>query len=1077
MVRSPTKSKSRSARNTAEIAREICSSIKDVYYDSSKDAFKKRTADLLNLYKQERGIVINKEEYLTELGYRVDVFLDGAKCHEGQLRVFKLFALLAIKCLKELDDESILDTIAISIHKKKFNASAFIRNSVVALIGRIFYGSVLEPGEKDDIETFFATHLPERMFTDLYQILWHLSADVDEDVRTGVLLAANRIQRYTGLMKVVDIHRFETTKQLFILGTRDPSEKVRTQAVSGLNVSTSGEARLLLERLIQDPCEEVRLAIAEKLSTDVPINFIAKSERQMLLKCSDLFLADTIIPEYYEILHSWARDLYSEREGLDFDVQLCPEQVLSGVFELLDSLRITKQLEQIFLRFFDHLRTRFFENIADNERSYVLFAQAFNYEKSPYVNNENYEDLCFLDDNSTGLIALNDKMKALLMWQYLSEYCCHPSLSEATRVECRQILLPTMSEYAKFIPEVWEKLKAGGEKESEARVMTFQNNCARSLISIFRNLEREEIGMREWKELLPELLHNYSFKYDLDLISLIVHDYFYYHFDTKNDPDDALHALSDLMAKIGDFGVKFNNTQDIFNDASTMFIDATQLELSQMPGSQVDVSPLTNMEPKSRKRCVQVLSAVFKNGFFLQHHPVLEGLLNDYALYTFDNQNDVESRREAFICIAGMAPLMDQNKNNYIRIARTILEDHSAQITELQKSALLLIHDAINVYGYLKVNEWYFSEVENATTSSNKLIEKLIDMCENPDTAFSTFVVRIILRLLAFDHQKFFHEAFVHLLLKLFNPGEDEKLKLLLVYFFTEYCHWSREHQCRMASAFVEAMMRLVDIDMDSTFVNVDKDEMATFVQQVTSFNALHPKAVDREHGTAHLFLAARLLTRIERVLDEKSFMNVFGSILSKCEVSEVFDETLFMNVKKGCERLHNLTADARLKKFIEAFHKRLASAEKHSQSKKAIARPEIIPKSREELEKQLEAIVTLLKSYNEETDNDKRPWLEENIQKEEGILAKMKIFGEMHVTIEDIRSRLIGKDSPLFQDNIADNEKPRPSTTPRKRRECTVSTTPKSRNALPPPSTRTLRRKPLKETLNTVAEEEDFVD
>uniref|UniRef100_A0A914Z2N3 Nuclear condensin complex subunit 3 C-terminal domain-containing protein n=1 Tax=Panagrolaimus superbus TaxID=310955 RepID=A0A914Z2N3_9BILA len=1076
MVRSPAKSKSRSARNTAEIAREICASIKDVYYDSSKDAFKKRTADLLNLYKQERSVVINKDEYLTELGYRVDVFLDGAKCHEGQLRVFKLYALLAVKCLKELDDVSILDTVAISIHKKKFNGSALIRNSVVALIGRIFFCSVMEPTDKDDIETYFATVLPERMFTELYQILWHLSADVDEDVRMGVLLAVARVQRYPGLMKDVDVNRFETTKQLFILGTRDPSEKVRCQAVSGLEITTSGEARLLLERLIHDGSEDVRLAIAEKLSTAVPVMFYSKSERMMLLKCSELFLADTIIPEYYEILHCWARDLYCERENLEFDVELCPEQVLSGVFDLLDSLRLSKQLGLIFLRFFEHLRIRFFDKISDTEQSYLCFAQAFNYEKSPYLNDENYETLCYNDDFSTGLIALNDKMKALFMWQYLSEYCCHPSLSEATRLECRKILLPTMSEYAKFIPEVWEKLKAGGENESEPRVILYQNSCAKSLISIFRNLEREEIGMREWKELLPELLHNYSFKYDPELISLIVHDYFYYHFDTKNDPDNALHALSDLMAKIGDFGAKLNNTQDIFVENSQMIIDTTQLEMSQMPCSQMEVSPVTNMEPKSRKRCVQVLAAVFKNGFFLQHHPVLEGLLNDYALFTFDNCSDNESKREAFICIAGMAPLMDQNKNNFVRTARTILENQSTQITELQRSALLLIHDAINVYGYSKVNEWYFNEVENATTSSNKLIEKLIDMCENSDTAFSTFVVRIILRFIAFDHQKFFHEAFVHLLLKLFNPGEDEKLKRLLVYFFTEYCHWSREHQCRMASAFVEAMMRLVDIDLDSSFVNVDKEEMATFVQHVTSFNALHAKAIDREYGTAHLFLAARLLTRIERVLDERSFMNVFGSILSKCEVSEIFDETLFLNVKKGCERLHNLTIDARLKKFIEAFHKRLASAEKHSKSKKAISRPEIIPKSREELEKELETIVNLLKSYNEETDTDKKPWLEENVAKEEGILAKMKIFGEMHVTIDDIRSRLIGKNSPLFQENDID-ERPRPTTTPRKRRECAIPTTPKTRNAVPLPSTRTLRRRPLKETLNTVAEEEDFVD
>jgi hypothetical protein len=52
MAPSPAKNKSRMSRNTAEIAREICAAIKDVYYDSSKDSFKKRTTDLLNLYKQ-----------------------------------------------------------------------------------------------------------------------------------------------------------------------------------------------------------------------------------------------------------------------------------------------------------------------------------------------------------------------------------------------------------------------------------------------------------------------------------------------------------------------------------------------------------------------------------------------------------------------------------------------------------------------------------------------------------------------------------------------------------------------------------------------------------------------------------------------------------------------------------------------------------------------------------------------------------------------------------------------------------------------------------------------------------------
>uniref|UniRef100_A0AC35EV43 Nuclear condensin complex subunit 3 C-terminal domain-containing protein n=1 Tax=Panagrolaimus sp. PS1159 TaxID=55785 RepID=A0AC35EV43_9BILA len=1080
MAPSPAKNKSRMSRNTAEIAREICAAIKDVYYDSSKDSFKKRTTDLLNLYKQERDVIINKDEYMSELGYRVDVFLDGAKCHEGQLRVFKLYALLAVKCLKDFDDSSILETVMLSIHKKKYNISAFIRNSVVALIGRLLYCAVLEPKKGDNKETFYATVLPERTFIDLYTILWHLSADTDEDIRVGVLIAIARVQSYPGLMKLVNTDIMETTKQLFVLGTRDLSEKVRCQAVKGITVETAGESRLLLERLIHDPCEEVRLEIAKKLSTDVPITFFSKAERQSLIRARDLFLADTIIPEYYEILYSWACDLYCERQGYEFDVQLTQSQILSGVYDLLDSFRITKELGQIFQRFFDHLRTKFFEDIADDEKSFVLFAQLFEYKDSPYLNAENYEDVAAVDDVSTGLNALNDKMKALFMWQYLTEYSCHLRLSEATRDECRKILLPTMSEFSKFIPEIWTTLKAGGEKESERRVYEYQNNCAKSLINMFHSIDTEELGMIKWKETLSDLLVDYSFKYDSDLVSLIVHDYFYYHYDIKHDPDNALHELSDLMTKIGDVGAKFNNTQD-------MYVETTQMDFTQLmnasQSNEASPSPMENMEPQKRKRCVQVLAGVFKNGFFLQHHPVLEGLLTDYAIATFDNPIDHDSRREAFICIAGMAPLLDQNNANFVKYARTILEDQRSQIVELQKIALLLIHDSIGIYGYAKVNEWYFAEVENATTSSNKLVKKLIDLCETPDTAFSSFVIRILLRFILFDHQRTFHDAFVYLLLKLFNPGEEKQLKILLVYFFTQFCHYSREHQCIMAAAFVDAMMKLADIDLDSPFINVDRDEMITFVLQITSFNVLNAKALDREHGTAHLYLAARLLTKLEKVLDNKNYAVFFGGMLNKCEVSEVFEEKLFETVKRGCERLHPMTPDARVKKFIETFHKRLESAEKHSKSKKAIARPEIIPKSRQELEKEMEEIVYFLKSNTEETNINKRTWLTEEIPKEEGIFSKMRIFGEVHITIDDIRAKLIEKDSPLFQSRSENptERPPRPTTTPRKREREVVATpsTPKnrSRNNLPPPSTRTLRRKPLKERLNTVAEEEDFAD
>lgn len=187
--------------------------------------------------------------------------------------------------------------------------------------------------------------------------------------------------------------------------------------------------------------------------------------------------------------------MYCERQGFEFDVQLTQSQILSGVYDLLDSFRITKELGQIYQRFFDHLRTKFFEDIADDEKSFVLFAQLFEYKDSPYLNAENYEDVAAVDDVSTGLNALNDKMKALFMWQYLTEYACHLRLSEATRDECRKILLPTMSDFSKFIPEIWTTLKAGGEKESERRVYEYQNNCAKSLINMFHSIDTEELGM------------------------------------------------------------------------------------------------------------------------------------------------------------------------------------------------------------------------------------------------------------------------------------------------------------------------------------------------------------------------------------------------------------------------------------------------------------------------------------------------------------------------------------------------------------------------------------------------------
>ena len=207
----------------------------------------------------------------------------------------------------------------------------------------------------------------------------------------------------------------------------------------------------------------------------------------------DIVIPDVIIPEYYDVLYSWATDSYCEIHGIDFDHNLDVSLVLTGLFFLLDSFRITKDLHLIFSRFFEYLRKKLYPN--DDERSYIYFAQRFNYKGSPYLESTNFEGIAFITDNSTGVSALNIKIKKLFMWQILSEYCCHPSLSEETRVECRMLLLPTMFDFAKFVSNFWMTLNIGKKENEQINVRLLQNTCAKCLLSIFPILDREPIGM------------------------------------------------------------------------------------------------------------------------------------------------------------------------------------------------------------------------------------------------------------------------------------------------------------------------------------------------------------------------------------------------------------------------------------------------------------------------------------------------------------------------------------------------------------------------------------------------------
>lgn len=297
---------------------------------------------------------------------------------------------------------------------------------------------------------------------------------------------------------------------MFALGLRDPSEVVRCQAISCISVNSNLEAIFLLDILMNDPSEHIRFTIAEKLVKDVPSIYILRKDKITFIKNRNLLLtgefnyalelpltkfSDTIIPQYYNILYSWACDAYCEKSEIEYS-DLEPNQVLTGLFILLDSLRYCKDLCQIFSRLLEFLKTKFIPSTDEN--SYILFAKLFDYQKTPYVNQLNYHELLETDTFSTFTVSIKEKSNKLFMWQMISEFCCHPSLSEETKVECRTELLPTMVEFTNFAKEFWKNLEGDYDQhkaDEYQRIVYFQNNCAKILLQIYHSLDPDTVGM------------------------------------------------------------------------------------------------------------------------------------------------------------------------------------------------------------------------------------------------------------------------------------------------------------------------------------------------------------------------------------------------------------------------------------------------------------------------------------------------------------------------------------------------------------------------------------------------------
>uniref|UniRef100_A0AC34RSD1 Nuclear condensin complex subunit 3 C-terminal domain-containing protein n=1 Tax=Panagrolaimus sp. JU765 TaxID=591449 RepID=A0AC34RSD1_9BILA len=579
-----------------------------------------------------------------------------------------------------------------------------------------------------------------------------------------------------------------------------------------------------------------------------------------------------------------------------------------------------------------------------------------------------------------------------------------------------------------------EGISAIEEKRSPRIVNEIQRVCLKYLLKLIPFLDKDDLGMQSWKSLLYQLLTENLLGCELDaeLYYLIVYQFVYHHFNVKNpeEMDRAVHEIGDICYGIAGTGQHYG-TQDLDLSQQT---EATQFGLSMMSESQFNVNmtirpredPAIEMTDEQMLKCVSVLAAVVKTGFFLNPNPVFFGLIVNFSVRAFDTTRHSEVKNLAFICIAAMASITDQNERNFIRYARAVL-DNNDEPDDLKKTALMMLNDAIQIYGFQTVKDWYFQEMpDEHGVKKYEILKKLIELAEKTGaTSLNRFTIRIMLRLIIFDYTKTFKELLIYLLLRMFR--KDDEMTDVLYQFFLNYASCSREHQCIIAQASVEALInrehqciiaqasvealiKLTNCDMGSPEAKINKNLFAEFIVNITSYSVLKPRACKREFGTTHTILARHLIVKLN-VAQEDGFDELLAWIIGNCEVTEVCDAELAANLKKACKKVVSQTDSGKVKRHLDTFYKRLESLEKHLTSKKSKKEmPQ--PRTAAEIEKELQSMMAKLKLMTEETNSEKRSWLtREDIGETDENVPKMKIWGEKTFDKHKFLSQITSKE------------------------------------------------------------------
>lgn len=905
------------------IQTNICSNLKAVFFSKDEASIKRSVQHISELFIKVSNDNNNLNKYFKELEFRLNFLIDNKSGITSRIRCLRTISLCAVQ-LMLAGNSQLLDFIIEYCIKLSSAESIVIRQYICIFIG-IIYKNASQLDNNNQSESF----LSETHYRKLFLILKERWIDISPFVRREAIRSLSFIQNDAVSSDHEEAVQ-RSPRDMLITSLGDCIPECREEAIKNLVITDNMQIKLILNVAQRDEDFRVKKIAFNKILSDEKFNEINSKTiidvLENLLGLHQQEFKDITI----DLLIHWSKNAQAKIYQSDFHTnnnKLASEDstIILGTLHFLRDLDIYKK-EKIC----EQALSIILQAVAErNNNSFVYVISILTDLNNGSLNLKNYRNV--LDSNC----SLNEKSLLLFYWRVIVELSCFIYKDrDDQRSICLFKLVPTLKTLSDFVGEFVElitenqsilKENLRGTKKKNEDLKQF---CFIQLFRILHCLEQEPVGMESWKKLLFSILSNCNVYLSSNLVQEIVECIMHVHFFQEGAIEIALHEFCDTINFfVHDDHLSLNLYNELPNNV-----------LRERSTNTENIDNLIKMDDIIRKRCLIILNAILRSGFFKKFFVELQGLCEMILKDSYVSKS-MEIRSLALECL-GIISLCDES---YAKMHICLIEQAlEVDLKAVKLTCLKVLSDLVIFYGYQKVSKWYSRmddddiveiDLDNCiqnyqnTCFSYNIIKKLIDYSTSKDFDISFYATNYLCKwCLSVNDITDWDIIVCHLLLMSFRDEYKNNLKLqaCLSRFIPMFAAASRKNQTLIANGFISVMNMLKERDLESDLTSISEISLAESVLKLTSYNVLLNDATDKFKGSAHSYLSQVVLTALKTNSDDY-FAEIYCKMLSNIEMNDLLNECELSNLIFLCTEVFQENIDnIKNMKLIQQFLKRL---------------------------------------------------------------------------------------------------------------------------------------------------------